>query len=234
MKKFTSLFSAGIILSTMVGGGLTAFADVSAEPEEPSTVVVDNKETPVKAAFTLPTGGGENPNVPEDPDNNDNTNNDSDQAFAIAYQPKQFDFGTSELQESGQQVIKSKNENPYRVGVKDKRRLNEAWTLNAKLEWTGENKDQMTGTTIQVANTEVKKNVEGQATGAVNPDGVTGVNKFTLGTEATTVMSANATQRNAVYDDKLTDVTLVIPEAGNVSAGSYTGTVTWTLESAPK
>lgn len=223
MKKFTSLFSAGIILSTMVGGGLTAFADT-----------VDTKTTPVTAAFELPTGGGENPSVPEDPDGNDNTNNDSDQAFAIAYQPKQFDFGTSTLQESGEQVIHARNTNPYRVGVKDKRRLAESWTLNASLEWTGDNSNQMTGTTIQVSNTEVKKNVEGEATGSVNPDGVTGVNTFTLGTDATTVMSADATQRNAVYDDKLTDVNLVIPEAGNVSAGNYTGTVTWTLESAPK
>lgn len=233
MKKFTSLFSAGIILSTMVGGGLTTFAE-EVTPEEPTTTIADTKETPVTATFELPTDGGTNPSVPEDPDGNDNTNNNSDQAFAIAYQPKQFDFGTSKLQESGQQVIKSKNENPYRVGVKDKRRLNEAWTLNGRLEWTGSNRDQMTGTTIQVSNTEVKKNVEGQATGPVNPDGVTGVDRFTLSTEATTVMSANATQRNDVYDDKLTDVNLVIPEAKNVAAGTYTGTVTWTLESAPK
>ncbi|EJC3746286.1 hypothetical protein BH743_13240 [Enterococcus faecium] len=223
MKKFTSLFSAGIILSTMVGGGLTAFADT-----------VDTQTTPVTAAFELPTDGGTNPSVPEDPDGNDNTNNDSDKAFAIAYQPKQFDFGTSTLQESGEQVIHAKNTKPYRVGVKDKRRLAESWALNATLEWTGENSNQMAGTTIKVSNTEVKKNVDGEATGNVNPDGVTGTPSFTLSSEATTVMSADATQRSDVYDDKLTDVNLVIPNAKNVAAGNYTGTVTWTLESAPK
>ncbi|EME7220948.1 WxL domain-containing protein [Enterococcus faecium] len=223
MKKFTSLFSAGIILSTMVGGGLTTFADT-----------VDTKTTPVTANFELPTGGGENPSVPGDPDGDNNTNNDSQEAFAIAYQPTTFDFGTSKLQESGQQVIKSKNEKMYHVGVKDKRRKNESWTLNGQLEWTGDNKDQMTGTTIQVSNTSVKKNVAGELVGEVNPDGVTGPTSFTLSTDATPVMQASAQQRNDVYDDQLTEVNLVIPEAGNVAAGNYTGTVTWTLESAPK
>ncbi|NTP84563.1 WxL domain-containing protein [Enterococcus faecium] len=227
MKKFTSLFSAGIILSTMVGGGLTAFAD--------SDVVADDtKTTPVHAAFTLPENGGENPSVPEDPDNNDNTNNESTKAFAIAYQPKKFEFGTTELQESGEQTIASKNTNPYRVGVKDKRRENKGWTLTAQLEWSGDNKDQMAGTSIKVSGAEVKKNVNGKTEGAVNPDGVSGQTDFSIGSTAVNVMTASAKQRNDVYDDKLSNVSLVIPEAKNVAAGDYNGTVTWSLTSAPK
>ncbi|MFP3770634.1 WxL domain-containing protein [Enterococcus faecium] len=233
MKKFTSLFSAGIILSTMVGGGLTAFAD-EVTPEEPTSSVVDTKKTPVTATFELPTNGGENPSVPGDPDDNDNTNNNSDQAFAIAYQPKEFNFGTTKLKDKGEQVISSTNTKTYHVGVKDKRRKNEAWNLNAVLEWTGANKDQMTGTTIKVSGASVKKNVNGNLEGQANPDGVSGSAEFTLGTSSTNVMTASAQQRNDVYDDQLTNVQLVIPEAGNVAAGTYNGTVTWTLESAPK
>lgn len=227
MKKFTSLFSAGIILSTMVGGGLTAFAD---EPQAPA----DTQTTPVTATLELPTDGGTNPSVPEDPSGEDNTNNNSNKAFAIAYQPTKFSFGSTALNESGEQIIPANHTKPLRVGVKDKRRLNEEWTLSASLEWTGDNSNQMAGTTIRVQNAEVKKNVEGKVTGSANPDGVTGESSFTLSKVATTVMSADATQRNDVYDDKLTNVDLVIPNAGNVSAGIYNGTVTWTLESAPK
>lgn len=228
MKKYTSLLAVSAILSSFAGG-VTAFAADQVPTE-------DTKTTDVKAIFELPEDGGSNPNIPDDPDEETNTNNDPKAAFAIAYQPTLFDFGTNKLQESGEQVIKSVNDTtvPYHVGVKDKRRMAEGWTLTAQLAWTGDNASQMDGTKIHVGSTEVKKNVNGEVEGNVNPDGVTGVNSFDITKDAVTVMSADATQRNDVYDEKLSDVTLVIPEAKNVSAGTYNGTVTWHLASTPK
>ncbi|WP_409023231.1 WxL domain-containing protein (plasmid) [Enterococcus faecium] len=231
MKKFTSLFSAGIILSTMVGGGLTAFADVT------GSETVDTKETPVQAIFELPTDGGTNPSVPDDPNGDDNTNNNSDKAFAIAYQPKKFDFGTVKLQDEGQQTIESTNTKSLHVGVKDKQRENIAWTLKADLEWTSANKDQMTGTYIQVDNASVAVNKEGTLTdpSVATNDGVTGPSSFQIGSSSIDIMNATAKQRNDVYDMNLGEkVKLVLPNAKNVAAGTYDGKVTWTLESAPK
>ncbi|EME8125029.1 TPA: WxL domain-containing protein [Enterococcus faecium] len=236
MKKFTSLFSAGIILSTMVGGGLTAFADETT-PEEPTMSVVDTKETPVKAIFELPENGGENPNVPGDSGNEDNTNNNPDKAFAIAYQPKKFDFGTVKLQDEGKQTIDSTNTKAFHVGVKDKQRENIAWSLKADLEWTSANKDQMEGTYIQVDNASVAVNKEGVLTdpSEATKAGVTGLSSFQIGSSAISIMDATAKQRNDVYDMNLGEkVKLVLPNAKNVAAGTYDGKVTWTLESAPK
>ncbi|EOB3457204.1 WxL domain-containing protein [Enterococcus hirae] len=235
MKKFTSLFSAGIILSTMVGGGLTAFADA---PEEPAMTVADTTKTPVTATFQLPDDGGSNPSVPGDPGDQDNTNNNSSKSFAIAYQPKVFDFGTTKLKEEGQQIIDSTNTKELHVGVKDKRREAKSWTLKAGLTWESENAEQMDGTFIQVQNTKVAVNKEGIATdtATATADGVTGASSFNIGTNGTVnVMTANAKQRNDVYDMNLGEkVKLVLPNAKNVSAGTYTGNVTWTLESAPE
>lgn len=227
MKKFTSLFSAGIILSTMVGGGLTAFADVA-----------DTTETPVNATFTLPDDGGSNPDVPGDSGNEDNTNNNSSKSFAIAYQPRVFDFGSTTLKEEGQQIIDSTNTKELHVGVKDKRREDKAWTLKAGLTWESENASQMDGTYIKVANTKVAVNKEGIATDTetATADGVTGQSTFNIDTNGTVeVMNATAKQRNDVYDMNLGQkVQLVLPNAKNVAAGTYTGKVTWTLESAPE
>lgn len=229
MKTFKAL-GAAALLSTSLLGAVTSFASEEYTPDPAKTT------TPVKATFTLPEDGGTtNPPVdPEGPQNPDgNKPNPVNGPFGIAYQPALLEVTSTQLQESGQQEFNFTAENPH-VGVKDKTRQTFGWTLNASLTWD-QPESTIKGTYIQTSNTagEVKMNnstAEEEKLDALSNNEVTGASDVKIDTTPTLVMQGQeGKQRNGVYDYALTDAKLVVPEAGNVEAGEYTGHITWDL-----
>ncbi|PQC21319.1 hypothetical protein CUN37_11560 [Enterococcus faecium] len=236
MKKHVALFSSALMMSTTLLGAGSVFAASQSTDASP-----ESTETPVQAVLELPNGGGTNPIPPTpptnpdkpDPDNPGNKPNNPDGTFGVAYQPDIFNFGTVELQESGEQVVPATKpkDGTFHVGVKDKTREKQGWTLKASL--TGPLAEQE-GVTIEFGTGTVKVNDKGTLKDAPE-ETVTGVNKVVAGTAEGLVMTGQAGKiHNNVYDYDLGDVKLKLADAKKVQAKNYKGSsVRWHLEKAP-
>ena len=219
-------------------GAATSFAASVDYPANPSEA-----QTPVKAKFKLPENGGENPEPsnPTDPDHptenpDGNKPLDPKGPFGIAYVPNQFMTQNFEgegeaLNESGEQTFAFKNTD-VRVGVKDKTHTNGGWTLKAKLTWDS---TELPGSTITMG-TETPQINKGKNQYDSQTDVTAAAGTLTLNNVDIEIMNGkNLTDGNlynATYDMKLTNPSLKIADTAKVSAGTYTGDVTWTLTAA--
>jgi len=181
--------------------------------------------------------------------------------FGIAYQPKTFNIGngvkladTNEEQNivmygptgvASNTKSDTKSED-FHVAVKDKTRSEKRqWTLNAKLDSAIDQADLgisiKTGTTVN----SVKRNINNgtdafKSTDLIeqvkkdnNGDEVTNKADITITTTDTDVMKAVGGKFvNGVYDLKLPQVELHIPDASKVKAQQLDTNVTWTLTNA--
>ncbi|MBC9722301.1 MAG: WxL domain-containing protein [Lactobacillus sp.] len=213
------------------------------------------RETPVTATLTIE---GENP-MPPNPDTNGPKPSDTDNPapkgpFGISYVPLKFETKATNLNDSGEQIVPFEPTNTgesFHVGVKDKTRDKQGWTLTASLDWASA----PLGSSIKFDNQSdaepIKNNVGTAAaaklesltanngSGHISSGGTTG--EITLKTDKSSIaiMSANNitsgdASYNGVYDYKIGKANLVIPDTSKVKAGSYSGgVVTWNLAVTP-
>ncbi len=235
MKKHVALFSSTLMMSTTLLGAGSVFAASESTNATPATA-----ETPVQAVLELPDGGGTNPTPPspvepEEPENPGNKPNDPTGAFGIAYQPNKFEFKATKLNESGTQSIAlaegKGNADTFHLGVKDKTRDTKGWSVQAQL--TGDITSQRGVTIKMTGSRQVKVNKGNELINA--PEGsATGFENISVGSSAVNVMQGNAGQiHNDVYDWGLGTVTMEIADAGQVQAGSHSGSLNWNLSQTP-
>ncbi|MDA9430189.1 hypothetical protein B834_2721 [Enterococcus mundtii 1A] len=228
MKKFlTSLLSTTLVSTAILGGG-TVFAATSAT----------QGETPVTANLTLPKDQDVTPpTVTPDP-NDPNApavvppTVTQQQGRGIVYYPG-VQSVTAELQESGQQNLTLQSE--VHVGVKDKLRQKDAWTLTATLNWSGANASDFTGVTVKGNNGTVQENDgQGKLSPITNSIVTTSAQDLTISDTATAIMETTAgSMKDGVYDYSVKNFRINIPDASVVPAGSYTGTIDWNLAITP-
>lgn len=166
--------------------------------------------------------------------------------FGIAYAPNALQ-GTAQLKETGSTEVSlasaGNTTKKYNVGVQDRTRAKDRnWTLSAQLEWTGDNKDYMNGATITTSNGKVAFNDKGSLTdihsvstpggGGDRPVDEVVIDNVDLVISATPTELMHAVKGktvNGVYNYQFQEPKLVIPQSQNVTAGSYSGNINWTL-----
>ncbi|MGM0172908.1 WxL domain-containing protein [Enterococcus sp. DIV0800] len=252
MRK--SIFLAIPLLSLGLISSSVAHAATNASVPDPA-----ERKTPVTATLTIEGG---NP-APPDPDTNGpkpDPGNPADPApqgpFGISYVPLKFSTKATSLQDSGEQTVPfepAKSGDSFHVGVKDKTRDQRGWSLTAELNWATapegssikfDNKNDLspiknnTGS-ADAANLEslTKDNGEGH----LSAGGLDGEITLTTGAgSAVNILSAEniptseKASYNGVYDYKIGDASLVIPDTSKVKAGTYSGgEVNWNLALTP-
>lgn len=250
MKKHIALFGTTLLLGSLLGGtGVLAQEDVQSEVN-PKTAT-----TSVTGQLQLSEDGGFNPNVPS-PSLNEKTTVPENSYFGIAYKPSTFNIGNIALADTntdqfivmqGQATEKSgSTEEAFHVAVKDKKReKNRSWVLNAKLE-TAIDQDNL-GISIEsktIANSIMRNinngneqfqeaNLINQVNKDNNGDEVTNKADLKITTTNTDVMQAvNGKFVNGVYDLKLPQVELHLPDASKTASQTLNTKVVWTLTNA--
>lgn len=224
-KKITYLSIAMITTSMLCGGS------VFAETPDPSTAT-----TPITAELTL----NQNPTTPIPPKGDEGGADDVtaiNGLYGIAYIPGALS-AKDELQETGKQKIDlaKNNKVKYNIGVQDKTRKNDQqWSLKAKLVWTNDTNDYMEGTTIIATNGNVMENIDGTLSSLTDQQVTTSVTDLTISQDTEVeVMKANTGKTmNGVYNYQFESPKLVIPNVENVTAGTYSATISWNLENTP-
>lgn len=243
MKKHVALFSSVLMMSTTLLGAGSVFAASQSTNASP-----ESAETPVQAVLELPENGGTNPTPPTpptnpsepDPENPGNKPNNPEGSFGIAYQPDIFNFGTTTLNESGNQEINAlmpkDGDHKFHIGVKDKTRETKGWSLTAKL--SGDITSQK-GITISLGNTtgdvQVNRGDSSNSNLVAAPAGsVTGVANVEIGTQSQQIMAGSEGYiHNDVYDYATGQVKMKISDTKNIQAGNYSGNVDWNLAVVP-
>lgn len=234
--KSKTLFTVISLLSPLMLSA-EVFADSNANPT--------SVETPVTANFTAPTNGGVNPTPPNpvtpNPDGSipstpGNKPLDPNTSFAIAYIPASFNFGSTEINSSGELNVSTPtaNNKTFNVGVKNNRHTADGWTLTASL--TGDLATNY-GAQIKTKTTANSVNINNGNQGMIAaPAGtVTNTADYVINSSASPIMQqAKGKIQSGTFDLSLGDsVTLNIPDASTLQAGNYNGTVTWNLASVP-
>lgn len=237
----------------LISSGTVNAATTGVSPEPPS------RDTPVTAKLTV---NGSNP-MPPDPSTNGPKPTDPGAPkgpFGISYAPIAFSTKETALQESaGDQTIpfetpqSSGKSESFHVGVKDKTRGQQGWTLTATYNAsTSPTVNTPTGCSIKFENkssTPIKIN-NGNST-AANLEEVPEVGspaappittssttsggiislKNGVASEVMTAKDLSGTDSyNGVYDYALGDASISIPNASQQKAGNYSlGEVTWNL-----
>ncbi|STD22020.1 WxL domain-containing protein [Enterococcus mundtii] len=251
MKKHIALFGTTLLLGSLLGGTGVLAQEKTQTEANPKTAT-----TSVTGQLQLSEDGGFNPNVPS-PSLNEKTNVPEDSYFGIAYKPSTFNIGNVALADTntdqfivmqGQSSDVTKADNngeAFHVAVKDKRRTdNGNWALKVKLDSEIEEDLGISIKTNTLADS-VKRNINngsedftsGHLIEQVKKDGtnkeVTNVAGLTITTTDSNVMeTVNGKFVNGVYDLKLPQVELHIPDASKVKAQQLDTNVTWTLTNA--
>ncbi|EOS7783797.1 BspA family leucine-rich repeat surface protein [Enterococcus hirae] len=161
--------------------------------------------------------------------------------LAIAYLPNVFTTGNQPipLQNEGQQIIPFVKSTTLNIGIRDQRKLNTNWSLNAQL--IGNPSNLPADAYLQVGSQAITTLNTNDGT-AYNPSSdLKPVNNNPVGnpnakitSTPTTIMSKNSsTELNGVYDLNLGNISLVLPNSQNVAVGNYSATVSWNLVTAP-
>ena len=171
----------------------------------------------------------------------DGTVNKSVGLLGIAYQPTQFTIGRTQLNESGPQTIEIPAKEGFHIGVKDHTQKAIPWTLSARLEWVGK---VIPGATIKTTNetgTVMNNTNDGTSPFDASRDlkeineEVVGEKNVEIGTTNTQIMQAKSDKtHDAIYDYDFGNVSLDIPEVGEVPGDVYSGNVCWELTNAPE
>ena len=249
MKRTSMLASIAIILTSLLSSGGVYAVEQTQQTQKP---VPSTAETPVTADLTTP--NTPTPNPPSDPADPNNTENEQvsggvtgeEGNLGIAYYPKSFKFtgdlgaDTLNLHDSGSNS--SEKDVTYNIGVKDNTRQRNSWTLTATLSWVG---NELPGSTITVTNPnddKVRKNINDGVNSFSNSDlvpqsDVQGEMTVTISKDVATVMKKNTgTVGKGTYDYSLGSVgslKLMIPDATDLVAKSYSGNVNWNLQISP-
>lgn len=242
MKKQSILFSS-IVMIGVLANNETVFSDQIADPS--------SAETSVSATLNANDPG--TPNPPTDPTDPDNGGNEptpggvigEEGKLGIAYYPKAFAFsgnlGQATLSLNDRSDSMSSNAT-YNIGVKDATRQNNQWTLSAQLNWTN---DELPGSTITLNNSTgtVMRNTNNgtdpfQTNQLVAQTDVIGSSNVTISTGGTTeiMKKEQGTVGKGTYDYRLGtlgSLQLTIPNATNLEAKTYNGTVDWNLLVTP-
>ncbi|MFC0760632.1 WxL domain-containing protein [Enterococcus faecalis] len=228
--KSIRLLGATLLASTTLLGAASAFA----APSEPSTPEPASAQTPVSATLTVnetPT----RPVPPTGPEGGTDTDTGITGLFGIAYAPNALQ-GSAQLNEKDSTEVSlastGNTSGKYNVGVQDKTRAKDRnWTLSAQLEWTGANKNYMDGATITATNGTVQLNTNGNLSGLADAEVTTTAANLTISQDAPVeIMTAQKGKTmNGVYNYQFQAPKLVIPQSQNVTAGTYSGNINWTL-----
>ncbi|EME7207844.1 WxL domain-containing protein [Enterococcus faecium] len=233
MKKHVALFSSLLMMSTTLVGAGSVFADTNTpEPAE--------AETPVSATLTI----NETPDKPIPPTEPGQGGTDEDTnitgLFGIAYAPGAL-AGNGELKTTGQTEIDLSNnsgsneQNKHNIAVQDKTRAKDrSWILKAQLVWEGDTHGYMNGSRITGTEGNLNLNEEGTLSPVTEGEVTTTAKTLDINTGSQTdIMQAqNGKTVNGVYNYQFKDPKLVIPNSEDVTSGTYTGNIVWTLSNA--
>ncbi|HGF8211420.1 TPA: BspA family leucine-rich repeat surface protein [Enterococcus faecium] len=152
------------------------------------------------------------------------------------YVPTQFSIPTTQLNQTGEQIIPFDHGNNFHVGIKADKNMF-VWQLNARLVW---NTPDLETSYIQTKNTtgQVNENQNDGQTDVKDTDfqtttDVVGEKDVIISETETTIMKSDQTNLTGVYDYALGQADLVIPDAKWIEPNNYTGTVIWNLIQAP-
>lgn len=235
MKKSISFLGATLLVSTTLLGAGSAFAQTAVTETNPEPATA---QTPITAELTInqtPT----KPTPPTGPDGGGDQDSGITGIYGIAYTPAALS-GRAQLNDTGNQEIALENNkatgHKYNVGVQDKTRKNDQkWVLKAKLAWTGDTNNYMTGTTITATGGNVKENKSGTLEPLSDGQVTTTASSLTIGqdSEVEVMKAATGKTMNGVYNYQFESPKLVIPDVTKVAAGTYSGTINWNLEDTP-
>lgn len=236
MKKSISFLGATLLVSTTLLGAGSVFAQTSVDETSPNP---STATTPITAELTI-NQTPEKPVAPTQPDEGGGDKvTDITGIYGIAYTPDALS-GRAELKDSGNQEVDLTNNkatgNKYNVGVQDKtRKNNQKWSLKAKLVWTDDTNNYMTGTTITATGGNVKENKKGTLEELSDAQVTTAASNLTIeqDSEVEVMKAATGKTMNGVYNYQFTSPKLVIPEVSKVAAGTYSGNINWNLEDTP-
>ncbi|WP_259742171.1 BspA family leucine-rich repeat surface protein [Enterococcus faecium] len=160
----------------------------------------------------------------------------SQELLSLYYLPTQFSIPTTQLNQTGEQIIPFDNGNNFHVGIKDIQ-SGTSWQLNAQLVW---NTPGLETSYIQTKNTtgQVNENQNDGQTDVKDTDfqittDVVGEKDVIISETETTIMKSDQTNLNGFYDYALGQADLVIPDAKMIQPNNYKGTVNWNLIQAP-
>lgn len=234
MKKSISILGTTLLVSTTLLGAGSAFAQTSVVETTPNP---STAQTPITAELTI----NQKPTKPVGPTQPGEGGGDKvteiTGIYGIAYTPAALS-GRAQLNDSGRQEVDLANNNAtkYNVGVQDKtRKNNQKWSLKAKLVWTDDTNNYMTGTTITATGGNVKENKNGILEELSDAQVTTAASNLTIGqdSEVEVMKAATGKTMNGVYNYQFTSPKLVIPEVSKVAAGTYSGNINWNLEDTP-
>lgn len=219
----------------------------------------------------LPVNGGFDGKVPNNKSTQKNpslgrTGSDRTKAWGFSYVPKGMSTQNEiALEERGVQNfdlnVHPGEESTYNledqnihIGVKNKTRQKNSWTLQAKLDaefsYAGmvklnEQSNPLTGATFKLQNTQAKENKTNESTfsresqikleelsaGELKTP-VSG--EATINTEASNILEGNNNIiHNAVYDYAFNGAKFNVPNVRRMPVGEYQTRITWTLQQAP-
>lgn len=233
MKKSISILGTTLLVSTTLLGAGSAFAQTAVTETNPDPATA---QTPITAELTI----NQKPTKPTPPTGADG-GGDKDSGitgiYGIAYTPAALS-GHTQLNDSSRQEVDLANNNAtkYNVGVQDKtRKNNQKWSLKAKLVWTGDTNNYMTGTTITATGGNVKENKAGTLAALSDVQVTTDKANLTIeqNSEVEVMKAATGKTLNGVYNYQFTTPKLVIPDVTKVAAGTYSGNINWNLENTP-
>ena len=169
----------------------------------------------------------------------DNTKLNPTGNLGLAYYPKTFTINSADLQSSGEQKIPISKQVSLNLGVKDRTRTRDTWTVTAQLTWNG---NRLPNAYITSDNGTVTENTStGSGTyspstdlKALSDNGITGTPNYQINSSPNPIMKSNGTMvNNGVYDFNLGEAVLVIRDVSQVAAGHYQGQVNWNLTIGP-
>ncbi|EMF0042617.1 BspA family leucine-rich repeat surface protein [Enterococcus hirae] len=160
-------------------------------------------------------------------------------SLGLAYYPTTFKINSVDLHSSGEQKIPISKQVSLNLGVKDRTRTRDTWTVTAQLTWSG---NRLPNAYITSDNSTVTENTS-TGSGAYSPstdlkalsnNGITGISNYQINSNPNPIMKSNGTMvNNGVYDFNLGEAVLVIRDVSQVRAGTYSGQVEWNLINGP-
>ncbi|MEB8416390.1 BspA family leucine-rich repeat surface protein [Enterococcus casseliflavus] len=169
----------------------------------------------------------------------DNTKLNPTGNLGLAYYPTAFTINSADLQSSGEQKIPISKQVSLNLGVKDRTRTKDTWTVTAQLTWNGNRLPDAyitsdNGTVTENTSTESGTYSPSTDLKALSNNGITGTPNYQINSHPNPIMESKGTMvNNGVYDFDLGEAVLVIPDVSQVAAGHYQGQVNWNLTIGP-
>lgn len=263
MKK---VLLGSVLATTLFASNGAVFAERTATTQTKKDVTQE-----LDTNLQLPENGGFDGKVPNNKSEQKNpslgrTGSDRAKAWGFSYVPKGMSTANEiALEERGVQNfdlnVHPGEESTYNledqnihIGVKNKTRQKNSWTLQAKLDaefsYEGmvklnEQSNPLTGATFKLQNTQAKENKTNEST--FSREGEIKLQELSEGelktpisgekeinTSANNILEGNANiVHNAVYDYAFNGAKFNVPNVRRMPVGEYQTRITWTLQQAP-